>query len=142
MADMIEIRRRLAAIRDFRRARQQAALQQIMARLTGQSADLLSFDEVRERLKLKSGSSLGLQDIPLDAIVGSAGRYTEFTRSFLPKKDEDQARWARVEEAAISQLGLPPRLKSIKLMKFILLSTVTIGCRWFDNWAGLISKRM
>jgi hypothetical protein len=41
----------LAAVQDFHRARRQAALQNIMARLTGKSADLLSFEEVRQKLK-------------------------------------------------------------------------------------------
>ena len=31
---------------------------------------------------------------PLDAIVGSVGRYQDFTRTFLPKHDSDQDRWA------------------------------------------------
>lgn len=83
-------------------------MQQILARLTGRSTDLLSYDEVREKLRARGGSSKGLQDIPLDAIVGSVGRYTDFTRNFLPKSTVDARRWLGVGGAVASNLGVPP----------------------------------
>jgi hypothetical protein len=95
------------AIDDFRNARRRAAMEEIMARLTGKSADLLSFDEVSEKLKIKGFGSRALQEIPLDAIVGSVGRYYDFTRSFLPRQDSDKERWARIEVASAST-DLPP----------------------------------
>lgn len=98
----------LVAIGDFRRARQQAALESIMARLRGQSANLLSYDEVRRSLGGVEGTSHKLEDIPLDAIVGSVGRYTDFTRSFLPKKSSGEERWARVKIAVEDMVGVPP----------------------------------
>ena len=98
----------LVAIGDFRRARQQAAMESIMARLRGQSVDLLSYDEVRRSLGGVEGTTHKLEDIPLDAIVGSVGRYTDFTRSFLPKKNSDEERWARVKIAVEDMVGVPP----------------------------------
>jgi len=83
-------------------------MEQIMARLTGRSADLLSYEEVRQKLKAKGMGKWGLQDIPLDAIVGSVGRYTDFTRSFLPRQDSDEERWARVKVRVTDLGGLPP----------------------------------
>ncbi len=79
-----------------------------MASLTGKSAALLSYDEVKEKLKASGGSARGLQEIPLAAIVGSVGRYTDFTRSFLPRHDSDAQRWAGVQLAATGLVGLPP----------------------------------
>jgi nucleotide-binding universal stress UspA family protein len=96
------------ALRDFRRARQQAAMEQIMARLTGKSADLLSYEEVRQKLKAKGRGKQRLEDLPLDAIIGSVGRYADFTRSFLPRQDSDQERWARVKVAVTDLGGVPP----------------------------------
>lgn len=96
------------AVSDFRRARRQAAMERIVARLTGKSADLLSFDEVRQRLGARTAKHQGLREIPLDAIVGSVGRYTDFTRSFLPRQDDDQERWIRVMSAVTALGGLPP----------------------------------
>ncbi len=97
-----------SAVRDFHRARRKAALQAIMARLTGKSADLLSYEDVRQKLKARGAASWGLRDIPLDAIVGSVGRYADFTRSFLPRQDSDAERWARVKVAVTDWGGLPP----------------------------------
>jgi nucleotide-binding universal stress UspA family protein len=96
------------ALADFQRARSQAQLKELLARLSGAPAQLLSFDEVRQTLRLQGGIERGLQDIPLDAIVGSVGRYTDFTRDFLPRKEIDPQRWARVMVAANGLVGLPP----------------------------------
>jgi nucleotide-binding universal stress UspA family protein len=96
------------AVLDFRRARRQAGRERRRARLRGESAELLSYEQVRQMLKGKTGASVGLKEIPLDAIVGSVGRYTDFTRSFLPLQDSDESRWARVEVANLSLDGLPP----------------------------------
>jgi nucleotide-binding universal stress UspA family protein len=97
-----------SAVLDFRRARRRAAMEQILARLTGKSADLLSYEEVRQKLKVRSSGKQELKEVPLDAIVGSVGRYADFTRSFLPRQDSDEERWARVKVAVTDLSGLPP----------------------------------
>ena len=97
-----------SAVLDFSRARRRAKLEQVLARVTGASTELLNYDEVRKKLKATHTTKRGLQDIPIDAIVGSVGRYTDFTRSFLPRQDKDKSRWARVEAAMTDLGGLPP----------------------------------
>ena len=94
-----------AALRDFSDARQQAMLQEVLARLTGKSIELLSYEEVAHKLRLTERAERGVQAIPLEAIVGSVGRYTDFTRTFLPRQKNDQERWARVKTAFAE--GLP-----------------------------------
>jgi nucleotide-binding universal stress UspA family protein len=79
-----------------------------MALWAGRSVDLLSYEDVRRKLRAKTGRGAVLRDIPLDAIVGSVGRYGDFTRSFLPRQDSDQERWARVQMAVTDLAGLPP----------------------------------
>ena len=50
-----------------------------------------------------------MQHIPLAAIVGSVGRNTEFTRTFLPRRAGDQQRWANVKAVFMEDgAGLPP----------------------------------
>lgn len=98
----------MAALRDFRRARQRALLERIMARLTQQSADLLDYDEVRQKLHAGKPTPRGLRQIPLDAIVGSVGRYTDFTRSFLPRRKSAERRWAAVKAALPNVQSFPP----------------------------------
>ena len=97
-----------AAIDDFTRARRRAEMEKIVASLTGKSADLLSFEEVRKRVRGIRGNRRILKDVPLDSIVGSVGRYDDFTRDFLPRRDSDAERWARVERLAKDEVGLPP----------------------------------
>lgn len=97
-----------AAIQDFQAARQRASIQEALARVTGKSNALLSYDEVARKLKLRSRTERGVKNIPLDAIVGSVGRYTDFTRTFLPRFNSDRDRWARVKAAMEGHIGLPP----------------------------------
>lgn len=97
-----------SAINDFQRARRKANLQQVMSRLTGKSADLLSYEDVRRKLKAKKQIDLGLQDIPINKIVGSVGRYKDFTRTFLPKHNTDEYRWANLLVVNSTGKGLPP----------------------------------
>ena len=96
-----------SAVEDFHRARRQAALEKILGYFTGESLDLLSYEEVRRHLRPSGQIERGLQEIPLAAIVGSVGRYRDFTRTFLPRHDADATRWAQVKVAHLTQ-GVPP----------------------------------
>lgn len=96
------------AVEDFQAARQRAALQEILARFMGRSNQLLSYDDVAEKLKLRVRTDRGVRQIPLDAIVGSVGRYTDFTRSFLPRRMEDRERWARLKAAMDAGASMAP----------------------------------
>jgi nucleotide-binding universal stress UspA family protein len=99
----------LSALDDFDRLHRRAALDQLWAGLRGQRSDeLLSYEDVSRRLKVTGQSSSGVQDIPLDAIVGSVGRYHDFTRNFLPKRSQARERWARVRASADEMVGWPP----------------------------------
>jgi nucleotide-binding universal stress UspA family protein len=96
------------AIQDFHHARSQAALEQLTARLTRRSAELLSFEEVRQKLDLTPSGVRKVENIPLDAIVGSVGRYADFTRSYWPVDGTDEQRWASVKMAITDMSGVPP----------------------------------
>ncbi len=96
------------AVMDFRSARRKVALEKVLARLSGKSTDLLSYEDVRQKLKATETSKRELKEIPLDSIVGSVGRYKDFTRGFLPRQDSASGRWARVKVAVTSLGGLPP----------------------------------
>ncbi len=97
-----------AAKQDFNNARAQASMQGVLAHLTGRSNELLSYEEVAEKLKLNVRSERGVEEIPLKAIVGSVGRYTDFTRTFLPLYATDMERWSRVKAAVDAGIELPP----------------------------------
>lgn len=95
---------------EFGRARMKAFLEIIMGQLTGHKMHLLSFGEVVEKLRLKESIYQGLHDIPLDHIVGSTGRYEDFTRRFLPRSSDkrDKERWRKIYTLAVTGKGFPP----------------------------------
>ncbi len=95
-------------INRFSSARQKAFFQEMFDHFRGKPAELLSFDDIKHRLRLHEESYRGLQDIPLDKIVGSVGRYNDFTRRFFPKKNVARDRWSRVYAATRSMVGVPP----------------------------------
>lgn len=96
------------AIEDFRVARRKAEVEKVLSPLLRKSSNLLSYDEVRKNLRAIESSRRMLENIPLDQIVGSVNRYTDFSRSFLPRYESDESRWARVRMGVDSLVGLPP----------------------------------
>lgn len=96
------------AIADFDAARRRALISDLLRPLLGRPTELLPFDEVKERLRLRSLVDRGLREVPLDRIVGSLGRQREFTRAFLPREESLRQRWEDVEELAEGLRGFPP----------------------------------
>jgi len=96
------------AVHDFQSAHLHAKLQGVLARVRGKSNLLLSYEEIASKLKLQGRYDKGVHSIPVDAIVGSVGRYTDFTRTFLPRRSADEQRWALVKAATMDLAGLPP----------------------------------
>lgn len=100
--------RYLGAIEDFRRARRRAFIEQLLATLRRRPTRLMSFEELQTELGMSNRVERGLQEIPIDAIAGSVGRYADFTRSFLPRSDDMEERWARVKAMAMGPSGWAP----------------------------------
>lgn len=96
------------AIEDFHRARRKAALNALLGLLTRNEQQLFSYEEVRRKLRATTERDRGRQEVPLDKIVGSVGRYRDFSRDFLPLFDGDLQRWAQVRMAVGGSRGLPP----------------------------------
>ncbi|NDJ78978.1 MAG: hypothetical protein GYB65_22230 [Chloroflexi bacterium] len=99
---------RIRGIAAFNQARRRAFLSDAFSHLRGKPAELLSFEDIRARLRLSAETFRGIQNIPLKQIAGSVGRWHEFTRSFFPKRDEMRDRWARVYAATTGMVGTPP----------------------------------
>lgn len=93
---------------DFYDARRKASIEMVLARLSGKSADLIQYDDIRKRFSILELPNRELREIPLNAIIGSVGRYQDFSRTLLPLKESDRERWSRVRAAVDSLEGLPP----------------------------------
>lgn len=98
------------ALEDFQRARAKARFQDLWAFITGESNELLPYDEISSKMRISGFSSKGVQEIPVDAIVGSVNRYQDFNKNFLPLSDTSMERWAAVKSAMLepNSPGLPP----------------------------------
>jgi hypothetical protein len=93
----------------FNAARRRGFMQDVLADLAGRSEDLLSFADVREHLRLSEPTDgATLEEIPLDKIVGSVGRYRDFNRAFLPRAHIDPQRWMRIDRLRRHHTDLPP----------------------------------
>ena len=91
----------------FEEARKQAGREQFAALITGRDNRVIPFETIRRELRQQQSIYHGVQNIPLDSIVGSVGRYKEFTRQFLPLSNSLVERWIGVETLSRAT-GWPP----------------------------------
>lgn len=99
---------RLKAVERYHNSIRQAQLQEHWARIRGKHYNLLKFEEVANRLHIRQQIPTGLQMVKLDQIVGSVGRYHEFTKTFLPRMTIKMDRWVAVDMIMNSLSGFPP----------------------------------
>jgi hypothetical protein len=93
---------------DFQRARFKAFIHRVLGALSGQPSTLLSYDEIKEKLRIGGPIYRGVQTIRVDQIAGSLNRYHEFDRVFLPASDKLAERWQSVNRAFYEEISLPP----------------------------------
>jgi hypothetical protein len=102
------INARAQAGSDFEEARKQARWEQWRQWFGGGDKGLIPFEALRAELREKNPYYLGVQQVALDKIVGSVGRYQDFNGQFMPLSDALRERWVRVEALALEQTGWPP----------------------------------
>ena len=96
---------------DFSRARRARLLADIGRRLRREPDDvalMLPFEEVVEALGRTGQRDLGLQVVPLDAIVGTVDRGVDFDRAMRPTSARLRSRWERIASAQRRGEALPP----------------------------------
>ena len=104
----------------YRRSAGKAQVADLMAKITGSSTDLVSYDAVASRLRARQQIEMGTRMVPLEEIVGSVGRYRDFTRTFLPRAGISPDRWARIDAIMHSMEGyLPIELYQIGQVYFV-----------------------
>jgi hypothetical protein len=91
----------------FDEARRHALTVDLMRTLRGQPRDLLPFEEVRTRLRLRHTIERGIEEVPLDRIVGSLGRDRDFNRLFFPRRGSLRRRWENIRRLAAGMRGFP-----------------------------------
>jgi hypothetical protein len=97
-----------AARSDYQRARFKAFVRGVLAALSGEHNDLLSYDDLKEKLRIGGPIYRGVRTVKVKQIVGSLNRYRDFDRAFLPKQDKFAQRWQNVDRAFYQDVSLPP----------------------------------
>lgn len=104
----------------FRRNAGKAQVADLMGKITGANTDLVRYDVVATRLRARQQIEMGTRMVPLEQIVGSVGRYRDFTRTFLPRAAISPERWARIDAIMHSLEGyLPIELYKIGQVYFV-----------------------
>lgn len=101
----------LDAQHDFLRARRRATLARLAARLRLEPDDLeviVPYEEAIEALGFVSERSIGLQVVPIAAIVGTVDRGRDFDRHFRPTSARVRSRWEHIAAAMRRGDPLPP----------------------------------
>ncbi len=93
---------------DYERARRKAFLNDIVSFFRREANTLISYADVRDRVTMEGESYRGMQEVPVDKIVGSVDRFRDFDRSFLPKRKNTANRWKSIDRAYHQDVILPP----------------------------------
>ncbi len=102
------------AVIDFDTTLRQAQLGYLFARLTRQSGTLRSWQDDCRQLVVTGQYDRGIEQVPVDRIVGSTERRRDFDRQFRPLCGNAIQRWLRVARAHSEGLALSP-IKVYKL---------------------------
>ena len=105
---------------DFDNVYMKALFSKIFDKLKGKQNSLLSFHEIMKHVKIKNEFYKGMQEVLIEQIVGSEGRYNDFNKRFLPRRKNLRGRWERVDEAHYKDIILPPiKLYKLSEMYFV-----------------------
>jgi hypothetical protein len=92
---------------DFETARRKSYLRRLITILTHQSNQLLPYDQVLKLLPINGQHYIGMRQVPIDAIIGSVGRFQDFDRAFLPRGTSTRNRWESIDRAHLMEVDLP-----------------------------------
>ena len=96
---------------DFQRVRRRQVMSRLARRVARDPGDvdvILPYDEVVAALGYLEESYVGLQTVPLDAILGTVDRTKGFDRQFRPTTARVRARWERIANAVRRGEPMPP----------------------------------
>jgi hypothetical protein len=96
-----------AALRLYRRARNQGWLGRIWSALTGRPRNLLDLKQIEATHTVRGRYYAGTHSVPIRQIRGSEGRWRDFGPNFEPLRLDDKGRWLSVAMARKMNIELP-----------------------------------
>ncbi len=126
---------------DFTRQRRRAELSRLVNWLRREPDDvneILPFDEVVTALGRIGERSLGLQVIPVNSIVGSVDRTSDFDRYFRPTSARIRERWQRLAAAQRRGESVPPiQVYRIGSMHFVSDGHHRVSIAYAMHWSTI-----
>jgi hypothetical protein len=96
------------AITDYEIARQRANRDRVLSRIFPRPTTLLTLNQIKDG-RVYGGQRIGnLQQVPIDRIVGSVNRTSDFDRRWNPLNNTTRHRWESVNRAYLEGIILPP----------------------------------
>ena len=100
--------------------------------------NLKSFTEIQKEENAYNSVNLGIQEIPLDKIVGSVEKYSYFDKNFVPKNDIVKQRWINIYVGYMMDSMLPPViLYKIKDDYYVYDGNHRVSVAKFLNFASI-----
>ncbi|HMQ50728.1 MAG TPA: hypothetical protein PKE64_31285 [Anaerolineae bacterium] len=95
---------------EFNRAKLKGFWQSLFDLVTRRRSNLLLLSQVVRQMNLENSIDLGVQDIPIEKIVGSVSRSTDFTRTFMPVTNDraSRERWRKIYTLVTLGKATPP----------------------------------
>ena len=93
---------------DYDKAHRRAFLRSMQSLILRQPNTLIPYRELRERVKVEQEVYRGMQEVPVEQIVGSMDRFQDFDRAFFPRQRHTAARWKSIDTAYHRDIRLPP----------------------------------
>lgn len=95
---------------EFNRARSKGFWEIMLSLVTRRRPHLLPLDPLARNIQPEQVTYLGLQDVRLKNVIGSAGRHRDYTQRFSPCASDERSkeRWRLIYTLAVSGAGFPP----------------------------------
>ncbi|HEX8598493.1 MAG TPA: hypothetical protein VF952_08255 [Chloroflexia bacterium] len=92
---------------EYDAARRRTKTRALRAAITRRRNALVSMDDLTGGVPVVGEHYVGLQQVPVHAIVGSVDRHRDFDGSFGPRCDHTRQRWQRIANAHLHGTTLP-----------------------------------
>jgi hypothetical protein len=96
------------AEKGFEDAIRKQSRRKIAGLLTGRHYQLLDYRNVSRWIPFEGQHDAGIQQIPVEQVIGSVGRTQDFDAGYLPRKASLRQRWVKIARANLNSEYLPP----------------------------------
>lgn len=93
---------------DFEKAVNKSRLDSLISLIRWENPRLLSLYDVTKLVKPRTETYIGFKSIEIKKIIGSEGRFYDFSKAFFPKKKMLKGRWTSIDRANRQSIILPP----------------------------------